>query len=54
MGIDRRNEMMDREAKKAANGKCSDKQFLPTYLQKSLQINPSAVKRAHSDKLKKD
>jgi ribonuclease HI len=42
-GIER-NEMADKEAKRAADGKSSDKQLLPSYLRKPLRINPSAVK----------
>lgn len=41
------NEDVDREAKRAARGKSSDKKTLPFYLRKCLLINPAAVKQAH-------
>ena len=47
------NEDADREAKKAAKGKTSDKKILPSYLRKPLLINPSAVKQAHHENLMK-
>ncbi|KAH9952722.1 hypothetical protein BC827DRAFT_1114550, partial [Russula dissimulans] len=47
------NELTDEEAKKAALGLSSDKNFLPCYLRKCLLINPAAVKRSHHDALKK-
>jgi ribonuclease HI len=46
------NEAADQEAKKAAKGHTSDKEFLPAYLRKPLLMNPLAVKRAHNDALK--
>jgi len=46
------NEIMDREAKKAAEGHTSDKELIPTYLRKPLLMNPSAIKRAYSDRIK--
>ena len=46
------NETVDREAKKAAEGLSSDPTRLPKYLRKSLLTNPSAVKKAHNDRLK--
>jgi hypothetical protein len=46
------NELADKEAKKAANNCSSDKHLLPPYLRKQMLTNPSAVKRAHHDKLK--
>lgn len=47
------NEAADKEARRAAEGKTSDKSSLPPYLRKPLPTNPSAVKRAHHVKLKK-
>ena len=46
------NEIIDWEAKKAAEGSTSDPTLLPPYLRKPLLTNPSAVKRAHNDQLK--
>jgi len=46
------NEAVDREAKKAAEGFTSDLTLLPSYLRKPLLTNPSAVKKAHNDRLK--
>lgn len=46
------NEIIDREAKRAAEGLASIKELLPAYLRKPLLMNPSAVKRAYSDQLK--
>jgi len=46
------NKAVDWEAKKAAEGFTSDPLLLPSYLRKPLLTNPSAVKRAHSDRLK--
>ena len=46
------NEAVDWEAKKAAEGTTSDLTLLLSYLRKPLLTNPSAVKRAHSDRLK--
>ena len=43
---------MDREAKKAVEGLTSDIMCLPSYLRKPLLTNPSAIKRAHNDRLK--
>jgi len=43
------NEQVDCEAKRAAEGLTSEKRTLPTYLRKSLLINPAAVKRAHHE-----
>ena len=48
------NEIVDREAKKAADGLTSDKSLLPPYLKKPLLINPSAIKRAYNDILKSE
>jgi ribonuclease HI/exonuclease III len=48
------NEKADREAKKAASDFSSQAHLLPPYLRKSLCSNPSALKRGHNDKLKKD
>jgi len=47
------NEAADKEAKKAAKGKTSEKHLLPPYLRKPLLINPAAIKRSYVDKLKK-
>jgi len=47
------NEKVDRKAKKAVEGKTSDKKLLPSYLRKSLLINPAARKRAHHKGLMK-
>jgi len=43
------NEQVDHEAKRAAEGLTSEKRTLPTYLRKSLLINPAAVKCAHHE-----
>ncbi len=48
------NKMADREAKEAAKGHTSDTKHLPCYLRKPLLINPSALKKAHSKRLKKE
>jgi ribonuclease HI len=47
------NELADGEAKKAAEGKTSDKGTLPPYLRRGIPINPSAVKQHHNKQLKK-
>jgi len=47
------NEEVNYEAKKAAEGKTSDKKLLPSYLRKLLLINPTARKRAHHKGLMK-
>ena len=46
------NKAMDQEAKKAAEGLTSDIMRLPSYLRKPLPTNPSAIKRAHNNRLK--
>ena len=46
------NEIIDREAKRVAEGHASDKKLLPVYLRKPLLTNPSAVKREFNDQLK--
>ena len=46
------NELADREAKRAAEGRTSEKHLLPPLVRKSLPINPAAIKRAHHDALK--
>jgi ribonuclease HI len=46
------NEIIDREAKKVAEGHSSDAKLLPTFLRKTLLMNPSAVKRAYNNHLK--
>jgi len=48
------NEKADIEAKKAASEFSSQISLLPPYLRKPLCSNPSALRRDHSDKLKKD
>jgi ribonuclease HI len=48
------NEAADEEAKKAAEGKTSDKRTLPPYLRKPLLINPAAIKRSFHEELKKE
>ena len=48
------NKKADREAKKAASVFSSQAKLLPPYLRKPLCSNPSALKREHSDKQKKD
>jgi len=47
------NEDTDHEAKRAVEGKTSDKQTLPLYLRKPLLTNPTAVKRGFHEDLKK-
>jgi len=48
------NKDADHKAKRAAEGKTSDKQTLPLYLRKPLLTNPAAVKRGfHEDLIKK-
>ena len=47
------NKEVDHKAKKAAEGKTSDKKLLPSYLRKLLLINPAARKRAHHKGLMK-
>jgi hypothetical protein len=47
------NERADSEAEKAASGQNSNIKHLPAYLRKPLLINPAAIKRKHSDALKK-
>ena len=46
------NKAADKEAKKAAEGKTSEKHLLPPYLRKPLLTNPAAIKRTFHDKLK--
>jgi len=46
------NKTVDRKAKIAAEGFTSDPTLLLQYLRKPLLTNPSAVKRAHNDRLK--
>jgi len=46
------NKTADRKVKIAAEGFTSDPTLLPQYLRKPLLTNPSAVKRAHNDRLK--
>ena len=46
------NELVDREAKRAAEGLSSDKYLLSLYVRKPLPINPAAIKRVHHDTLK--
>jgi hypothetical protein len=48
------NEKADLEAKKVASKHSSQVSLLPPYLRKPLFSNPSALRRDHSDKLKKD
>jgi hypothetical protein len=49
------NEIADREAKKAAGGKTSEKQSLPSYLRKPLMTNPAAtIKSAYHEGLKRE
>ena len=48
------NEKADIEAKKAASDHSSQASLLPPYLRKPLFSNPSALRRNHNDKLKKD
>jgi hypothetical protein len=47
------NKKADREAKKVASDFTSHVKLLPLYLRKPLCSNPSALRRDHSDKLKK-
>jgi hypothetical protein len=47
------NELADQEAKLAAQGSNSDTKLLPPYLRRRLLTNPSAVKQAHKEKLKR-
>jgi hypothetical protein len=46
--------LVDTKAKVAAKGHTSDTKQLPHYLRKPLLINLSAVKKAHSDELKRE
>jgi len=46
------NKTVDHKAKIAAEGFTSDPTLLLQYLRKPLLMNPSAVKRAHNDRLK--
>ena len=46
------NELMDLEAKKAAEGLTSDKHTLPCFLRHKLTINPSTIKQKHDVDLK--
>jgi hypothetical protein len=46
------NELVDREAKRAAEGYLSEKHLLPPLAQKPLLINLTAIKRVHHDALK--
>ena len=48
------NEKADVEAKKAASESSSQANLLPRYLRKPLCSNPAALRREHSDKLKKN
>lgn len=48
------NELADGEAKEAAKGRTSDTELLPRHLRKPLLTNPSAVKKAHNEGLKKE
>ena len=48
------NENADEEAKKAASDLSSQASLLPPFLRKPLCSNPSALRRDHHDKLKKD
>ena len=48
------NELADRKAKKAAGGKTSEKQSLPSYLRKLLMANPAAIKSAYHGRLKRE
>ena len=48
------NKIVDREAKRAAEGRTSDHSLLPPSLKKPLLTNPSAVKRAHNDTLQNE
>ena len=48
------NEKADEEAKKAASELSSQVTLLPPYLRKPLFSNPSALRREHNDRLKKD
>ena len=50
----KRAEIADKEAKKAASEISSQANLLPLYLRKTLCSNPSALRREHSDKLKKE
>jgi ribonuclease HI len=47
------NEIADQEAKLAAQGNSSDTKSLPRYLRRKALINPSAIKQAHKEKLKR-
>ena len=46
------SELMDLEAKKAAEGLTSDKHTLPCFLRHKLTINPSTIKQKHDVDLK--
>ncbi len=48
------NELADIEAKEATKGCTLDTKQLPHYLRKPLPTNPSAVKKAHNNKLKRE
>ena len=47
------NESADKEAKRAAEGLSSDKNLLPTFLKRSLTINPLAVQRSKNAEIKR-
>lgn len=46
------NEIADIEAKKAAEGRSSDKKALPKYLKHALTINPSAIQKSSNKAIK--
>src|SRR6266851_5032178 len=48
------NELADIEAKEVTKGRTLDTKQLPHYLRKPLPTNPSAVKKAHNNKLKRE
>ena len=48
------NELVDQEAKLAAEGKTSEKHSLPVYLRKPLTANPAAIKKQFHERLKKN
>ena len=45
------NERADEEAKRAAEGKTSDKSLLPNFLRRTLTVNPSAIKQEHNKEI---
>jgi hypothetical protein len=45
------NKIVDSEAKKAANRLTSNKTSLPTYLRRTLPLNPAAIRQHHNAKL---